>query len=110
LKKEKGVNKALDTEVIFKVDDDAVRRSLQAYGVDLQDMVGAGFHSFAEKGTEGPAVSVEVVDRRETYAACARSWKRRPDVGSDPAYQDLSLRDALAVKTLSSGAPGGRAG
>jgi isoleucyl-tRNA synthetase len=43
---------------------------------------------------------VEVVDRREKYPACARSWKRRPDVGSDKDYPDLSARDAAAVKAL----------
>jgi isoleucyl-tRNA synthetase len=43
---------------------------------------------------------VKVFDRRAAYPACARSWKRRPDVGSDEAYPDLSTRDALAVKAL----------
>jgi isoleucyl-tRNA synthetase len=93
-----GKYKALDAEVIFKVDDDATRQRLQAYGVDLADMVGCGHYSFAEKGIAGPAVTVEVVDRRETYAACARSWKRRPDVGQDAEYPDLTLRDAAALR------------
>jgi isoleucyl-tRNA synthetase len=88
--------------VIYKVDDDALRRQLQAYGPDLEDMVGAGFHSFAEKGTAGPAVTVEVVDRRGTYQACARSWKRRPDVGQDAEFPDLTLRDAAAVRAAAS--------
>jgi len=39
-----------------------------------------------------------VVDRRNTYKACARSWKRRPDVGQDSEFPDLSLRDAAAVR------------
>jgi isoleucyl-tRNA synthetase len=93
-----GKYKASDAEVIYKVDDDAMRRKLQAYGPDLEDLVGAGYHSFAEKGPEGPAVTVELVDRRDAYKACARSWKRRPDVGQDAEYPDLSLRDATAVR------------
>jgi isoleucyl-tRNA synthetase len=100
LKQEAGLNKALDAEVIYYVDDADLRRRLEAYGVDLADVVGAGFHSFAEKDTPGPAVEVKVLDRREKYPACARSWKRRPDVGSDAEYPDLCLRDALAVKGL----------
>jgi isoleucyl-tRNA synthetase len=100
LKKEVGLNKALDAEVIFAVDDPELTRRLEAYGVDLQDFVGAGYHSFVEKDTPGRAVEVSVVDRRDKYPACARSWKRRPDVGSDPDYPDLSLRDALAVKRM----------
>jgi len=98
LKKEAGLNKALDAEVVYQVDDDSLRRRLQAYGPDLEDLVGAGCHSFTEKGPEGPAASVKVIDRRDTYKACARSWKRRPDVGQDEEYPDLSLRDAAAVK------------
>ena len=98
LKKEVGLNKAMEAELIFSVDDSELRRRLEAYGVDLADMVGAGFHSFAEKDTPGPAVEVKVVDRRDKYQACARSWKRRPDVGSDAEYPDLSVRDAQAVK------------
>jgi len=100
LKKEAGLNKAIDAEVVYHVDDDDLRRRLQAYGPDLEDIVGAGHHSFAEKGPEGPAVVVKVLDRRNDYKACARSWKRRPDVGQDAQYPDLSLRDAVAVKSL----------
>ena len=103
LKKEAGLNKALDAEVVYLVDDDALRRRLQQYGPDLEDLVGAGHHTFAEKGPEGPAVQVKVVDRRQTYPACARSWKRRPDVGQDKDYPDLSLRDAAAVRAAATG-------
>jgi isoleucyl-tRNA synthetase len=92
--------KPLDMEVVVRVDDDAMRRKLEAYGPDLEDLLGVGFTSFADKSVDGPAVSVEVLDRRETYKACARSWKRRPDVGSDAEYPDLSARDAAAVRTL----------
>jgi isoleucyl-tRNA synthetase len=98
LKKEAGVNKALDAEVVLSVADPALRQRLEAYGADLEDVVGAGFHSFAEAGGEGKAVAVKVIDRRNDYPACARSWKRRPDVGSDPGYPDLSARDAAAVR------------
>jgi isoleucyl-tRNA synthetase len=98
LKKSVGMNKALDAEVVYSVDDDAMRRKLQAYGPDLEDLVGAGFHSFAERGEGPPAVKIAVIDRRETYKTCARSWKRRPDVGEDGEFPDLSLRDALVVR------------
>jgi len=100
LKKNAGLNKASEAEIVYAIDDDDLRRRLQEYGVDLADLVGAGHHTFAEKGTEGPAVSVKVLDRRETYAACARSWKRRPDVGKDAEYPDLTIRDAAAVRAL----------
>src|SRR5207237_1526223 len=100
LKKEVGLNKALDAEIVYSVDSDDLRRRLQEYGADLEDMVGAGHHAFAEKAVGGPAVAVKVLDTREKYQACARSWKRRPDVGKDIEYPDLSLRDAAAVKDV----------
>jgi isoleucyl-tRNA synthetase len=95
LKKSVGMNKALDAEVVYHVGE-SLRRRLEQYGPDLEDMVGAGFHSFAD--SPAGADRVEVVDRREKYKSCARSWKRRPDVGSDPEYPDLSLRDAAVVR------------
>jgi isoleucyl-tRNA synthetase len=100
LKKEAGMNKALDAEIVYHVDDDATRQKLEAYGVDLEDLLGAGFHSFAGTGG-GAGISVKAIDRRETYKACARSWKRRPDVGQDPEFPDLSLRDASVVRAIS---------
>jgi isoleucyl-tRNA synthetase len=98
LKKEAGLNKAIDAEVIYHVADANLRRRLAAWGADLEDIVGAGFHSFPD--TPGPGVSVTVADRRQTYAACARSWKRRPDVGSDAQYPELSSRDAAVMRAL----------
>jgi isoleucyl-tRNA synthetase len=98
LKKDVGMNKALDAEVIFDVDA-ATRAWLEPYGPDLEDMVGAGFHSFTDAAS---GAAVRLVDRRADFKACARSWKRRPDVGSDPRYPDLSARDAAAVALIQS--------
>lgn len=99
LKKEAGLNKAIDAEIVYHIDDDNLRQHLQSYGADLEDLVGAGHHSFAEAPTSEPAASVRVIDRRSDYHACARSWKRRPDVGQDKHYPDLSLRDAQAIRS-----------
>jgi isoleucyl-tRNA synthetase len=101
LKKEKGLNKASEAEIVYEIDDDEIRRRLQEYGPDLEDLVGAGHHAFAEGPAGHPPVRVKILDRRQEYPACARSWKRRPDVGEDPAYPDLSLRDAAAMKARS---------
>ncbi len=49
-----------------------------------------------------PTVAVE-----PTLAAgtkCARSWKVTTDVGSDPAFPDVSARDAAALRELGYGA------
>ncbi|MFN4242001.1 MAG: isoleucine--tRNA ligase [Tepidisphaerales bacterium] len=102
LKKSVGLNKALDAEIVYRGDGPW----LADYGVDLEDLAGCGCHRI--EGGPGP-LRVEVLDRRTTpgYAACARSWKRRPDVGSDPAYPDLSVRDAAAVRRVRAAGPAG---
>ena len=99
LKKQVGLNKAIEAEAVYEVADESLRKKLEAYGADLEDLVGAGFHSLVA-GTAGAAPSVKLVDRRDVYKACARSWKRRPDVGQDAQYPDLSLRHAAAVRAI----------
>ena len=42
------------------------------------------------------AVAVEV--RPAECTKCARSWKILPSVGSDPAYPDVTPRDAQALR------------
>jgi isoleucyl-tRNA synthetase len=43
---------------------------------------------------KGVAVVVQLAQGRK----CARSWKVLPSVGSDPAYPDVSPRDAQALR------------
>jgi hypothetical protein len=98
LKKNAGLNKAGEAEIIYTVNSEAGAGYAARFGVDLEDVVGCGYHSIVVDPSSGNVPSVKVVDRRNDYPLCARSWKRRPDVGSDPAYPDLSKRDADAVK------------
>ena len=49
--------------------------------------------AFRLEGTAGVAVE----PRRAQGRKCARSWRVLPEVGADPRYPDLSLRDAQAV-------------
>jgi isoleucyl-tRNA synthetase len=49
----------------------------------------------AFRGPDTPNVAVEPF--RAQGQKCARSWRILPEVGSDPRYPDLSLRDADAV-------------
>ncbi|WP_245293919.1 hypothetical protein [Methylobrevis pamukkalensis] len=41
---------------------------------------------------------VAVVPAKADGRKCARSWKVLPEVGSDPDYPDLTLRDAQAMR------------
>ncbi|HEY2481080.1 MAG TPA: isoleucine--tRNA ligase [Caulobacteraceae bacterium] len=51
--------------------------------------------SHAFRLSEMPGVAVEPLKARGRK--CARSWRILPEVGEDPRYPDLSLRDADAV-------------
>lgn len=47
---------------------------------------------------------VAVVPKLAEGRKCARSWKILPEVGSDPEYPDVTLRDAQALRELAAGA------
>ena len=57
---------------------------------------------FRTSGAELSAGGDTVTARIDTanHPKCARSWRRVPDVGSDPDYPDLSARDADTVRWL----------
>jgi isoleucyl-tRNA synthetase len=101
-----GVKNALDAEAIFQVasDNELAAGFVQTYLRELEDLLGVG-HARMERISpatlgEGVAVNVEVADTREKYKSCARSWKRRPDVGQDAQYPDLSARDAAVMREI----------
>jgi len=43
---------------------------------------------------------VAVVNAMARGTKCARSWRILPEVGSDPDYPDISLRDANAMREI----------
>jgi len=99
-----GVKNPLDAEAVFKVasDKDGVVQLIETYSKELEDMLGVGYVRIEHESDlpAGEVVEVEVFDTREKYPRCSRSWKRRPDVGSDADYPDLSARDAVVMKEL----------
>ena len=102
-----GVKNPMEAEVVFQVPLDAAvaRLLVDNYLGELEDMLGVGFaraEAAAGRAGEGLGITVEVLDGREKYPRCARCWKRRPDVGSDGDYPDLSARDAAVVRKLRS--------
>jgi len=107
-KTNRELSNALDAEVVFHVRKDAAEwiERLGRFGSDIEDLLGVGHHQVQE--TDEPVgdaelpIRVEVLDSRGRYERCERSWKRRPDVGSDPRYPDLSARDAEVVAALPS--------
>ncbi len=98
LKKSVGLGNALDAEAVIVVPSvkDEVSAHIAEYGPEIEDALGVGFHRIEH----GEMWDIKINDTREKYPSCARSWKRRPDVGNDSAYPDLSKRDAAVVKAL----------
>ncbi|MBS3820973.1 MAG: class I tRNA ligase family protein, partial [Phycisphaerae bacterium] len=98
-----GVKNPLDAEVVFKVpaDKPGLHEFLHVYLGELEDLLGVG-HVRLEEGEaeDGQLVGIAALDTRGVYEKCQRSWKRRPDVGSDADYPDLSARDARVVRQL----------
>jgi isoleucyl-tRNA synthetase len=101
MKKSSGLGNALDAEAVITVPaGDPLADIVKTwYGPELEDALGVGYHRI-EVGAAGSNWALQIRDTRESYPSCARSWKRRPDVGSDPAHPDLSARDAAVVKAL----------
>ena len=97
LKRSIGLGNALDAQalIVFPATD-ALARFMADYGPEIEDALGLGFHRIQA----GEQWSITITDTRGQYASCARCWKRRPDVGQNPAYPDLSARDADVVQKL----------
>jgi isoleucyl-tRNA synthetase len=97
LKRKIGLGNPLDAEaVIVMPQQHPLSKWMDVYGAELEDVLGVGYH----RVEHGEIWAISIHDTRQRYASCARSWKRRPDVGSDPEYPDLSARDARVVREL----------
>jgi isoleucyl-tRNA synthetase len=98
LKRTIGLGNALDAEAVIIVPSvsDDVTQLINEYGPELEDALGVGHHRIEH----GEVWDIKINDVRNLYPSCARSWKRRPDVGSDKEFPDLSARDAKVVRAL----------
>ncbi|MYZ46521.1 isoleucine--tRNA ligase [Propylenella binzhouense] len=101
-RREKRIGSSLEAAPIVHVVDAGLRAALA--GVDLAEIAITSQALLAEG--EGPADAfrlpdvpgVAVVPRLAEGRKCARSWKILPEVGSDPEYPDVTLRDAAALR------------
>ncbi|MFD1331505.1 isoleucine--tRNA ligase [Methylopila musalis] len=98
----KRIGSSLEAAPIVHVTDPELAAALK--GVDLAET--AITSGVTLTSDEAPAeafrladvTGVAVVPARAEGRKCARSWKIAPDVGSDPAYPDVTPRDALALR------------
>jgi isoleucyl-tRNA synthetase len=100
-RREKRIGGALEAAPVVHVADEALRDAFD--GLDPAEVFRTSQATLA--ADDGPAAAfrldevkgVAVEPLRAEGAKCARSWRILPEVGSDPRYPELSLRDADAV-------------
>ncbi|MDP3489443.1 MAG: isoleucine--tRNA ligase [Phenylobacterium sp.] len=100
-RREKRLGAALEAAPVVHINDPDLLAALE--GLDAAEvfrtsqatLVAGDCPAGAFRLAESPAVAVEPL--RAEGKKCARSWRILPEVGDDPRYPDLSLRDAEAV-------------
>ena len=100
-RREKRIGAALEAAVTVRICDHELLTAFE--GLDPAEVFRVS-HANLSNGAGMPddftlegVVGVSVVVERAPGRKCARSWRVLPEVGSDPRYPDLSLRDAEAV-------------
>ena len=101
----KAIGSSLEAAPVVHVTDPELRAALD--GVDLAEIaITSGIEVTAD---EAPLHGAFVLDDVPGVASCpglatgtkcARSWRFTHDVGSDPAFPDVSARDAAALREL----------
>ena len=100
-RREKRLGAALEAAPVVHISDPALLAAFE--GLDAAEvfrtsqatLVAGEGPAEAFRLADSPAVAVEPL--RAQGRKCARSWRILPEVGDDPRYPDLSLRDAEAV-------------
>ena len=100
-RREKRIGGALEAAPIVRITDPDLAAAFE--GLDAAEvfrtsqasLLGGDAPAGAFRLAEISGVAVEPL--KAEGRKCARSWRILPEVGSDPRYPDLSLRDADAV-------------
>ncbi|HEY9056180.1 MAG TPA: isoleucine--tRNA ligase [Aurantimonas sp.] len=103
-RRQKTIGSSLEAAPLLHLDDADLRRL--AASVDFAEI--AITSGLEISGEPGPAEAfrladtpgIAVVFRKAQGTKCARSWKITDDVGSDPDFPDVSMRDAAALREL----------
>ncbi|MGQ7792310.1 isoleucine--tRNA ligase [Faunimonas sp. B44] len=101
-RREKRIGSSLEAAPVVHVSDPDLMAAMD--GVDLAEIAITSQATLLQG--EGPqdafrlpdVPGVAVVPALAEGRKCARSWKILPEVGSDPDYPDVTLRDAAALR------------
>jgi isoleucyl-tRNA synthetase len=100
----KEIGSSLEAAPVVHVHDALLRATLE--GIDMAEVaITSGLTitaapAPAEAFTSDAVKGVGVVFAKAKGRKCARSWRYTEDVGSDPAWPDVSARDARALGEL----------
>ena len=100
----KRIGSSLEAAPTVYVDDADLMAGLD--GVDMAEVcITSAIEVVPGTVPEGAVVlpdtpGVGVIPKRAEGEKCARSWRITKDVGSDPAYPQLSARDAAAMREI----------
>ncbi|WP_117191043.1 isoleucine--tRNA ligase [Rhizobium terrae] len=103
-RKDKRIGSSLEAAPVVYVADAELLKALE--GQDFEETcITSGIAIVSSEGPDGafrladvPGVAVD--PKLAEGTKCARSWRVTSDVGSDPAYPDVSARDAAALREL----------
>ncbi len=101
-RKNKTIGSSLEAKAKIYTDNPVYQTMLQ--GEDLSDILIVSQAEFIQSKPIGAVFKpddinhIEVVIEKAKGKKCARSWRILEEVGKDPEYPDLSLRDADAVR------------
>ena len=102
----KRIGSSLEAAPIIHVSNLAAYKDFVAHNVDFAELCITSAVTLV--AGDGPADAfrlpsipdIAVVPGRAEGRKCARSWRITTDVGSDPAYPELSARDAAAMREI----------
>ena len=103
-RKDKRIGSSLEAAPVVYMTDPELLKALE--GQDFEEIcITSGIAIVAGEGPENafrlPEVPGVAVDPKLAEGVkCARSWRVTKDVGSDPAWPDVSARDAAALREL----------
>jgi isoleucyl-tRNA synthetase len=98
----KRIGSSLEASPLMYVSDQTIFNTL--FDVDLAEVcitsnaMATNDEAPADAFRLNEVPGVAVVVEKAQGTKCARSWKILPDVGEDPEYPDVSLRDAKALR------------